>query len=81
MLAAVRTCQYLLIAGADDVWSTGAADIGGELATRGRSHVTVRIRPGGHEFPAADRQQPGVPARSPRSQPAPVVTMAHRNGH
>ena len=56
VLAAARACRYLLIAGADDVWSRGAADIADELTTRGRNHVTVRIRPGGHEFPAADRE-------------------------
>jgi dienelactone hydrolase len=56
VLAAARTCRYLLIAGADDVWSRGAADIAGELAARGRDHVTVHIRPGGHDFPAADRE-------------------------
>jgi dienelactone hydrolase len=56
VLAAAITCRYLLIAGADDVWSRGAADIGDELARRGRNHVTVRIRPGGHEFPAAERE-------------------------
>ena len=31
-------------------------DIADELTTRGRNHVTIRIRPGGHEFPAADRE-------------------------
>jgi len=56
VLAVARACRYLLIAGADDVWSRGAADIAGELAARKRSHVTIRIRPGGHEFPAADRE-------------------------
>lgn len=56
VLAAARACRYLLIAGADDVWSRGAADIAGELTARGRNHVTVHIRPGGHEFPAADRE-------------------------
>jgi hypothetical protein len=56
VLAAARGCRYLLIAGADDVWSRGAAGIAGELAARGRDHVTVRIRPGGHEFPAPDRE-------------------------
>jgi hypothetical protein len=55
VLSAARACRYLLIAGADDVWSRGAADIAGELTARGQSHVTVR-RPGGHEFPAADRE-------------------------
>lgn len=53
---AAITCRYLLIAGADDVWSRGAAGIGAELTRRGRNHVTVRVRPGGHEFPAADRE-------------------------
>jgi predicted esterase len=56
VLAEARACRYLLIAGADDVWSRGAADIADELTARGRNHVTVRIRPGGHEFPAADRE-------------------------
>src|SRR5215472_359410 len=56
VLAAARACRYLLIAGTDDRWSRGAADIAGELASRGLNHVTVRIRPGGHEFPAADRE-------------------------
>ena len=56
VLAAASTCRYLLIAGADDLWSRGAADIAEELTTRGLNHVTVRIRPGGHAFPAADRQ-------------------------
>jgi dienelactone hydrolase len=56
VLSAARACRYLLIAGADDVWSRGAADIARELAARARHHVTVRIRPGGHEFPAADRE-------------------------
>jgi len=56
VLAAARACRYLLIAGADDVWSRGAADIADELTARGRNHVTVRIRPGGREFPAADRE-------------------------
>lgn len=56
VLAAARACRYLLIAGAEDVWSRGAADIAGELTTRGQNHVTVRIRPGGHKFPTADRE-------------------------
>ena len=56
VLAAAKACRYLLIAGTDDVWSRGAADIADELTARGQSHVTVRIRPGGHEFPAADRE-------------------------
>jgi dienelactone hydrolase len=56
VLAAAGACRYLLIAGADDVWSRGAAGIADELATRGFSHVTVHIRPGGHEFPATDRE-------------------------
>jgi dienelactone hydrolase len=56
VLAAGRPCRYLLIAGADDVWSRGAAGIADELAARGRDHVTVRIRPGGHAFPAEDRE-------------------------
>ena len=50
VLAAARACRYLLIAGAVDVWSRGAANIVDELTTRGRDHVTVHIRPGGHEF-------------------------------
>jgi len=56
VLAAAASCRYLLIAGRGDVWSRGAADIADELTTRGHDHVTVRIRPGGHEFPAADRE-------------------------
>jgi dienelactone hydrolase len=56
VLAAATACQYLLIAGADDVWSRGAADIAQQLNARGRNHVTLCIRPGGHEFPAADRE-------------------------
>ncbi|MDR0343349.1 MAG: prolyl oligopeptidase family serine peptidase [Nocardiopsaceae bacterium] len=56
VLSAARACRYLLIAGADDVWSRGAAGIASELAARGLDHVTVRIRPGGHQFPAADRE-------------------------
>jgi dienelactone hydrolase len=56
VLATAPACRYLLIAGADDVWSRGAADIGAELTMRNRDHVTIRIRPGGHEFPAADRE-------------------------
>lgn len=34
VLAAARACRYLLIAGADDVWSRGAAEIAGELTAR-----------------------------------------------
>ena len=34
----------------------GAADIADELTTRGQNYLTVRIRAGGHEFPAADRE-------------------------
>lgn len=56
VLAAATACRFLLIAGTDDVWSRGAADIASELTARGRTHVDVRIRPGGHEFPAADRE-------------------------
>lgn len=56
VLCVARACRYLLIAAADDVWSRGAADIAGEVVARGRDHVSVRIRPGGHEFPAADRE-------------------------
>jgi dienelactone hydrolase len=56
VLAAAGACRYLLIAGADDVWSRGAADIAAELTARGRDHVTLHIRPGGHGFPAADRK-------------------------
>jgi dienelactone hydrolase len=56
VLAAADACQYLLIAGDNDVWSRGAADIASELTARGLSHVTVHIRTGGHEFPAADRE-------------------------
>ncbi|HEY0937402.1 MAG TPA: prolyl oligopeptidase family serine peptidase [Trebonia sp.] len=56
VLGAAAACRYLLIAGAGDVWSRGAADIADALAARGHDHVTVRIRPGGHEFPAADRE-------------------------
>jgi dienelactone hydrolase len=56
VLAAAKACRYHLIAGEDDVWSRGAADIADELAARGLNHVTIRIRPGGHMFPAADRE-------------------------
>jgi len=56
VLAAAGACRYLLIAGAGDVWCRGAADIASKLATRGKDHVTVHIRPGGHEFLAADRE-------------------------
>jgi dienelactone hydrolase len=49
------SCRYLIIAGENDVWSRGAAEIERELQARRQSHVTVRIRPGDHEFPPADR--------------------------
>jgi hypothetical protein len=34
----------------------GSHPVADELAARRFSHVTVRIRPGGHEFPATDRE-------------------------
>lgn len=56
VLSVAPQCRYLLIAGDKDVWSRGAADIARELEHRGHEHATVRIRPGGHEFPFEDRE-------------------------
>jgi len=56
VLSAAPQCRHLLIAGDADVWSRGAADIAREIKSRGHKHVTVRIRPGGHEFPSEDRK-------------------------
>ncbi|MEU8139947.1 alpha/beta hydrolase family protein [Streptodolium elevatio] len=56
VLSAAPRCRYLLIAGDQDVWSRGAADIARALQDRGDRHATVRIRPGGHGFPITDRE-------------------------
>ncbi|QDO87384.1 hypothetical protein FNH13_02745 [Ornithinimicrobium ciconiae] len=44
------------VTGADDRWSRGAADVHAEVAQRRLDNLSVIVRPGGHSFPANDRQ-------------------------
>lgn len=49
-------CSYLVIAGTDDIWSRGASEMLDATKKRGLSNVTIRIRPGEHQFPQNDRE-------------------------
>jgi fermentation-respiration switch protein FrsA (DUF1100 family) len=56
VLALVRQCPYLVVAGDDDVWSRGATDIQEAARGRGLTNVSVHARPGEHAFPSHDRE-------------------------
>lgn len=57
VLTVAEQCRVLLLATDDDKWSRGAVDIRANLQATGAGHVDVRIRPGGHDFPAAAREE------------------------
>lgn len=56
VLALATQCEFLLIAGQEDVWSRGWDDIDRRLRHRGFGHVSVHPVPGGHEFRRAGRE-------------------------
>jgi len=56
VLALAAQCEFLLIAGQDDVWSRGVDDIDRRLRHRGFVHVSIHAVPGGHEFRRPERE-------------------------
>lgn len=57
LLQLAGDCSLLVIAGDEDRWSRGAADLEAEARRRGLSNVVVHLRDGGHTFPAPDRER------------------------
>lgn len=57
VLAVADQCRILIMATGDDRWSRGAEDIRRNLAAREAHHVTVRLRPGVHDFPRPAREE------------------------
>ncbi|RNI17201.1 hypothetical protein [Flexivirga caeni] len=55
LVALASSCQFLVIAGAEDTWSRGAAELDATCSDRGLTNLTVEVRPGTHAFPEDDR--------------------------
>jgi dienelactone hydrolase len=56
VLTVAQQCAFLLIAADDDRWSRGARDIQTRLRQRNADHVRIHSVPGGHAFPASQRE-------------------------
>lgn len=50
-------CHFLVIAAEDDRWSRGAEDLAAAAERLGMGNLEVIRRPGGHTFPAQDRER------------------------